>query len=124
KTLDLATWSLGENLDEMMIRLDQEIADAVEQAQHDREIIRKEILLKLGSGVGLAKHAGLHRVDPKHLEQVMRGLLFNGGVEACDGTSVVHDTIPLTITQIGVCLVSYNGTQGSWVHRLFRRDLR
>jgi hypothetical protein len=50
--------------------------------------------------------------------------LFNGGVEACDGTSVVHDTLPLTITQIGVCLVSYQGQQGSWAHRLFRRDLR
>jgi hypothetical protein len=37
---------------------------------------------------------------------------------------VVHDTIPLTITQIGVCLVSYNGQQGTWAHRLFRRDLR
>ena len=36
----------------------------------------------------------------------------------------VHDTLPLTITQIGVCLVSYRGDQGSWVHRLFRRDLR
>ena len=124
KTLDLATWSLGENLDDMMLRLDQEIANAVEQARQDRETIRKEILLKLGSGVGLAGQAGLHRVNSQHLEQVMRGLLFNGGVEACDGTSVVHDTIPLTITQIGVCLVSYNGTQGSWIHRLFRRDLR
>jgi hypothetical protein len=124
KTLDLTTWSLGENLDDMMIRLDQEIADAVEQAKQDRETIRKEILLKLGSGVGPTKQAVLKRVDPKCLEKVMRGLLFNGGVEACDGTSVVHDTIPLTITQIGVCLVSYNGTQGSWVHRLFRRDLR
>ena len=124
RTLDLATWSLGENLDDMMLRLDKEIANAVEQAQQDREIIRKEILLKLGSGVGSSKQATLKRVDPQHLEQVMRGLLFNGGVEACDGTSVVHDTIPLTITQIGVCLVSYNGTQGSWIHRLFRRDLR
>ena len=51
-------------------------------------------------------------------------MLFNGGVEACDGTSVVHDTLPITIAQIGVTLVSYRGDQGSWVHRLFRRDLR
>lgn len=26
--------------------------------------------------------------------------------------------------QIGVCTVSYRGDQGSWVHRLYRRDLR
>jgi hypothetical protein len=124
KTLDLTTWSQGENFDDMMTRLDQEIADAVDQARLDRETIRREILLKLGSELGPAKQAGLYSVNSKNLERVMRGLLFNGSVEACDGTSVVHDTIPLTITQIGVCLASYNGTQGSWVHRLFRRDLR
>jgi hypothetical protein len=32
--------------------------------------------------------------------------------------------LPLSITQIGVCLVGYSGQQGAWVHRLFRRDLR
>jgi hypothetical protein len=30
----------------------------------------------------------------------------------------------MSITQIGVCLVSYAGEQGAWVHRLYRRDLR
>ena len=52
------------------------------------------------------------------------GLLFNGGVEACDGTIQIHDTLPLTIYQIGVSLVSYQGDQGTWGQRLFRRDLR
>ena len=36
----------------------------------------------------------------------------------------VHDTLPLTIYQIGVSLVSYAGDQGTWHQRLFRRDLR
>jgi len=36
----------------------------------------------------------------------------------------MHDTLPITIAQIGVSLVSYQGDQGTWVHRLFRRDLR
>ena len=45
-------------------------------------------------------------------------------MEACDGASVVHDTLPITIAQIGVCQVSYHGEQGAWAHRLFRRDLR
>ncbi len=58
------------------------------------------------------------------MEKIHTGLLFNGGVEACDGTSVTHDTLPLTITQLGVCLVSYNGQHGAWAHRLYRRDLR
>ena len=59
-----------------------------------------------------------------HIEKVHRGLLFTGQVEACDGISVPFDTLPITIVQIGVCLVSYRGNQGSWVHRLYRRDLR
>ncbi len=58
------------------------------------------------------------------IERVHRGLLFNGAVEACDGTRLMHDTLPVTIAQIGVSLVSYRGDQGTWVHRLFRRDLR
>jgi hypothetical protein len=58
------------------------------------------------------------------LERVHRGLLFTGAVEACDGTSLVHDSLALTIAQIGVSLVSYRGDQGTWVQRLFRRDLR
>jgi hypothetical protein len=51
-------------------------------------------------------------------------VLFNGAVEASYGTSTGHDTLPMSITQIGVCLVSYAGEQGAWVHRLYRRDLR
>jgi hypothetical protein len=69
-------------------------------------------------------NAGCYKVDVPTIERIHRGLLFNGGVEACDGTSLVHDTLPITIAQIGVSLVSYHGDQGTWVHRLFRRDLR
>jgi hypothetical protein len=58
------------------------------------------------------------------LERIHRGLLFNGGVEACDGTRQVHDTLALTIYQIGVSLVSYRGDQGTFGQRFFRRDLR
>jgi hypothetical protein len=45
-------------------------------------------------------------------------------VECADGTSALHDTLPLSVAQIGVGLVSYRGDQGTWVHRLFRRDVR
>jgi hypothetical protein len=68
--------------------------------------------------------AGCYRVTVDDLEHVHRALLFNGAVEACDGTSVVHETVPTTITQIGVCLVSYLGDQLSYAQRLYRRDLR
>lgn len=124
KTLDLNTWSHGEDLLAAFARLDQEVGEALKKEDEYRREVRKSVFPQLKKLPDSAPNAGIYTVPPGDLEKVHRGLLFNGGVEACDGTSVVHDTLPLTITQIGVCLVSYNGAQGSWVHRLFRRDLR
>jgi hypothetical protein len=124
QTLNLDTWILGEDLAEMYGRLEQEIADAVAMEDSYRKIIRKEVFGRIKSSPGAPHNAGIYQAKREDLERIHKGLLFNGGVEACDGTSVVHDTLPLTITQIGVCLVSYNGNQGAWAHRLFRRDLR
>jgi hypothetical protein len=124
QTLNLDTWIHGEDLAEIYGRLEKEIADAVTMEDSYREIIRKEVFSKIKSGPGAPRNAGVKQAQREDLERIHKGLLFNGGVEACDGTSVVHDTLPLTITQIGVSLVSYNGNQGTWGHRLFRRDLR
>ncbi|MCD9186649.1 MAG: hypothetical protein LUM44_09455 [Pyrinomonadaceae bacterium] len=123
-TLDLNTWSEGENLADTFGRVEREVAEAIEKEDEYRRQIRKIIFPKLATAPGAPDGAGLHKATIPELEKVQRGLLFNGAVEAADGTSVVHDTIPLTITQIGVSLVSYNGQQGTWVNKLFRRDLR
>jgi hypothetical protein len=124
RTLDLDTWDLGENLLELYERLEAEVAQAVAQEDRIREAIRREVFPRIPNAPGAPKGAGVYQATGHDLERVHRGLLFNGGVEACDGISLVHDTIPLTITQIGVALVAYNGQQGMWAHRLFRRDLR
>ena len=124
KTLDLSTWTLGENLSDTYDKLEKEIADATEQSRRSRKPVREVLFSRIKEIPFAPKNAGIYQARTSDLEKIHRGLLFNGGVEACDGTSVVHDTIPLTITQIGVCLVSYNGQQGSWAHRLYRRDLR
>ena len=50
--------------------------------------------------------------------------MFNGAVTACGSTHVIFNTVPLSITQIGICLVNYERQHGSYYHRLFRRDLR
>jgi len=123
-TLDISTWMLGEDLAESYGRLEQEVAEAVAQEDEHRKAIREVVFSRIGSAPGAPQNAGVYQARRGDIERIHTGLLFNGGVEACDGTSIVHDTIPLTITQIGVCLVSYNGQQGSWAHRLFRRDLR
>ena len=71
------------------------------------------------------KNAGKHNADLKLIEEIHRNFLFRpGSIEACDGSIEIYDTLPLTIYQIGVTLVSYQGNQGTLCQRLFRRDLQ
>jgi hypothetical protein len=123
QALDLNTWHRGEDLAHLYGRLEQEIAEAVKQEDQLRERARKVVFPRLEARAGAPKGAGVYRAEIADIEKTHRGLLFNGQVEACDGTSVPFDTLPITIVQIGVCTVSYRGDQGSWVHRLYRRDL-
>lgn len=123
-TLDINTWQAGEDLANMYQKLEEEVASAVEQGGRIRERVRAELFPFVFKHAGAPESAGCYKVDVATIERIHRGLLFNGGVEACDGTSLSHDTLPITIAQIGVSLVSYQGDQGTWVHRLFRRDLR
>ncbi len=122
--LNLDTWQAGEDLAAMYQALEKEVEEAVKQGRRIRERIRTELFPKVFKHPQAPENAGCYQVDIATLERIHRGLLFNGGVEACDGTSLMHDTLPITIAQIGVSLVSYQGDQGTWVHRLFRRDLR
>ena len=124
QVLNLDTWVPGEDLLSAYGRLEQEVAEAVAQEDDVRKAVREKVFDKIRSGAYAPYNAGKYQARLSNIEKVHRGLLFNGGVEACDGTNVVHDTIPLTITQIVVCKVAYNGNQGSWAHRLYRRDLR
>jgi hypothetical protein len=124
QTLDLATWSAGEDLSDVYSRIEAEVRVAVEQEAGLRKTIRAVIFPRLSDYPGAPKGAGVYKADVPSLERVHRGLLFNGGVEGCDGTQQSHDTLPLTIFQVGVSLVSYQGNQGTWGHLLFRRDLR
>jgi len=124
RTLDLDTWQRGGDLDQVYARLEREVAEAVTKEGEHQQRVREIIFPLLRTRPGAPPGAGVYRCSLDRLEDVHRKVLFNGAAEACDGTVVSHDTLPLTITQIGVCLVSYRGDQGSWVHRLYRRDLR
>ncbi|MGB8344364.1 MAG: hypothetical protein WCD86_05740 [Ktedonobacteraceae bacterium] len=124
QTLNLDTWLPGEDLAAMYQNLEREVAGAVKQEGRIRERIRSELFPRIFTRPQAPEQAGCYTVDVAMLERIHRGLLFNGSVEACDGSSLSHDTLPITIAQIGVSLVSYQGDQGTWVHRLFRRDLR
>ena len=121
--LNLDTWTPGEDLTKLYGKLEQEIETAIQEEGGITEQVRSKILPTLRQ-VTDVPNAGHYVAQLDTIQEIHSKLLFNGGVEAVDGTCVVHDTIPLTITQIGVCLVSYSGTSGSWAHRIFRRDVK
>lgn len=124
RALDLDTWRPAAELAGMYDRVQREVSDAVRQETEMHKQIRERIFPLLKSRPDKPRGGGIFRSTIEEIETVHSRLLFNGGVEACDGTIAVHDTLPVTISQIGVSLVSYRGDQGSWGHRLFRRDLR
>lgn len=124
QTLDLDTWERGEDLTKKFERLDREVVEALQQEDAIRKKVRELVFPQILARPNAPKQAGVFQVTTKDLKATQVNVLFNGGVEACDGTCTVHDTLPISIAQIGVCLVSYAGEQGSWVQRLYRRDLR
>jgi hypothetical protein len=123
-TLDLGTWSTGFDLGALYERLEKEVRDAVGQGRRVRRQVREQVFPRLAERPGAPSTAGVYRVPLDRLEACYKKVLFPGKVEACDGITVAHEGLSLDIVEVGVCLVSYRGDQGSWVHRLFRRDLR
>lgn len=124
QTLDLGSWRPGEDLFSLYGRTEREIALAVRQESAYTKRIRQQVFPRLRERAHAPPGAGVYQTTAEEVARVHRGLLFTGNVEACDGTSVTHDTLPVTIHQIGVSLVAYHGDQGSWVHRVYRRDVR
>ncbi len=124
QTLDIDSWRIGNDLGQEYRRIEREVREAEEFETEKEKKIRDEFFPRLAVLPNMPRQAGLHAVKEEDIIAVHNGLLFNGGVEACDGTIQIHDTLPLTIYQIGVSLVSYRGDQGTWGQRLFRRDLR
>jgi hypothetical protein len=124
QALDVDSWSTGEDLGEVYRRIDEEVREAVRQEEGYSRLIRNELFPRLGGYPAAPRGAGVYAAAPADIRRIHRGLLFNGGVEASDGRILAHDSLPLTVFQVGVSLVSYQGNQGLWGHRLFRRDLR
>ena len=121
--LDVETWRSGQDPGEMYERLAAEVAGAVEQELRLHDPIRRTVFPQIRERQ-LVPGAGVFRATPEQMRNVHEGLLMTGAVEACDATRHAHATLPLTVAQIGVSLVTYSGSLGTWVQRLFRRDLR
>lgn len=126
RVLDLDTWHSGADVQELYERLEAEVAKAISQENRVRDGIRSVVFPKIRDKTrpDAPPLAGIWTVGLEDLQKVHRGILFAGDAEACDGSSQIHDSLALTIIQIGICLVSYSGSEGTWAHRLYRRDLR
>jgi hypothetical protein len=120
--LDLTTWLPGD-LSREYSRIEREVREAVRDERDIHRRTRERIFPLLNDPARAPKGGGVFAARRELLARIHAGLLFSGAVEACDGTVEIHDTLPLTIYQIGVSLVSYRGNQGTWFQRLFRRDL-
>jgi hypothetical protein len=123
-TLDMNSWRQGIDLVREYARIQREVDEAVAFEGEQERRVRREVFPRISFGEGAPPEAGFYKFTPDQIAAVHTDLLFNGGVACCDGTVQLHDTLALTVHQIGVCLVAYTGNQGSWSTRLFRRDLR
>ena len=122
--LDVGSWKTGFDPFREYERVAHEVREAVDCETEYQRRVRTEIFPLLFDASEAVKGCGVYDANDDILRMIHRGLLFNGGVEGCDATLQRHETLPLTIYQIGVSLVSYRGDQGTWHQRLFRRDLR
>lgn len=123
--IDINKWSLGADLSELYPAIEEEWLKAKLDEDKNRRAFRDEVFPRIKEK-GNVPFAGLHDNvnDVKQLlEKIHRGFLFNGAVTACGSTQAIFNTVPLSISQIGVCLVNYEKQHGSYSHKLFRRDL-
>jgi hypothetical protein len=124
ETLNLASWSPADRLAEQFSRIEHEIKSALARELDSRIAIRNEIFPLLRSRTDAPPNAGVHRVSLKELQTVQQSLLFSGHVQAVDGASVIHQTLPITIVQTAVVMANYLGETGAWGHRIFQKDVR
>jgi hypothetical protein len=122
-TLDIDTWDTGFDWKGAVTHFTAEIASAVGREDRVRAAIRREILPRLGRRPGMPHEAGVWKATPDQLATVCEGLLFRGRVEAVDGTFATYDSLPIGITQMGVAIIGYGGTSGTFSQRLFRKEM-
>ncbi|WIG98044.1 hypothetical protein [Myxococcus sp. SDU36] len=123
RTLDIDTWSQGFDIEDIMDRFRSEISGAVDKEGRARALIRDEVFPIIATRPGAPAGSGVYQTTADQLETLHNGLLFTGRVEAVYGNTTSHESLPLGITQLGIALVSYGGTSGTFSQRLFRKEM-
>lgn len=124
RTLNLDTWQAGVDIGALYQRIEAEVGPAIAQERRVQQTVRDRLFPRLRTAADAPRDAGVHTAKAADLDEVHRKVLFSGELETCDGSTATHDTLLLTVTQIGICLVSYQGNELTLSQRLFRRDLR
>lgn len=125
EALDLDNWSTGTRMHELTDRLEREVTAAVK----DEATVGPRVIRTLERNIGRAPNSspesGIYTLEPENITAALKNIVFNGMLEACDGTRVTVNTLPLSVVQIGVCATSYLGNGGGETigHRLYRRDV-
>ena len=102
---------------------DEQIAAALRYENGVKPAIRKFVFDKIRKTKDLPD-AGVYKVTPAQVERAHKGLLFTGAVEAVDGT-FCHPRDFATDRQPDWHLQHIvQGRPGTYMHRLYRRDLR
>lgn len=117
--LDLTTWNAGGLLPELYKRLENETKTVTQQ----EEQLRKDLFESIFSHQDAPLSKGCYQVTIDQLSYIHNTLLFNGAVEACNGSFETLRSHSGEHVQIRVSLVSYEGNKDMWEQKNFQRDI-
>lgn len=123
--LNVAQWTAGERMGELEERLEREVEMALANESAMAPAVLDLVRTRINEAPDASRESGVYAVTPEQITATCGNVLFNGLVEACDGTRVTYDTLPISVIQIGLCMTSYldDGAPTSIGHRLFRHDM-
>ena len=122
--LSVSTWTAGERMSDLEERLEREVREAVAY-EAGKSGVLEMVRQSFPDNPAASKESCIQTVTPEQIGATLRSVLFNGLVEACDGTRVSYDTLPISVIQIGLCMTTYldDGEPTSVGHRLYRHDM-
>lgn len=121
-TINVDNWNSGFDLSKFVSQTEEDWIKVKKRQSENQKTIRESFFPRIKE-LALVPHAGLceNVSEIKNLvERVQNGFLFNGAVTACASTIASYQTVPLTINQIGVCLINYERQHGTYSHTLIR----
>ena len=86
RVLDIEKWHSGAFLAADWERIEREKAEALEQQNRTVEPIRRILFPRIAARSNAPKGAGVFQATEGQLKAAQMNILFNGAVEACDGT--------------------------------------